>query len=111
VGYASRQPLNGGRGLRGRSYLPIPVKAITCLSTDAWSKRNGAVAEITAWHSNSQFQALHLSQSEAEQTVRTLASAYGEAVRLRLVLELLGKMEDPELLRILATDLKTRIKS
>lgn len=111
MGFISNQWLNRGQGRRNRKHSPIPITAITSLSTDAWSKRNAAVAEITALRADSQFQALYLSRTEVEQAVAIMVNLCGPQARTRLVLEILRQMEDSEFLRILASDLKTRISS
>jgi hypothetical protein len=111
VGFITNQWLNRGQGVRSRGHWPVPINALAEVCTDAWSKRNRVVVEITARdRATSQFQALLLSQQEAERTVQILAEVCSNEARSRLVLQLLKSMTDTELLRALASDFNARTK-
>ena len=110
MGFISNQWLNRGEGHRNRRYTPVPIRIVTTPCGDAWSKRNETVAEITAWRANSQYQSLHLSQSEVEQAVHVFLALCSDHARNQIALGVLSGMTDSELLKTLAQDLKLRTR-
>ena len=109
MAYMSNQWLNRGYGLRNRSYSPVRVKVSAKKPKDSWSHFNKIDVEVVATRDNGQYQTLHLSAAEVVNVVDIVVGASSEAMRRRLVSELLRGMNDQELLSILNDDLKKRV--
>lgn len=106
MGFISNQWLNKGYGYRSRSYSPVPVEI-----SSRRSLRYNAAIELTASKSNGEYHTVHLSDSEAAATVATAFDVLSHKSRERLLLSLLGDLPDAGLLRMLALDLRRRVRS
>jgi hypothetical protein len=68
MGFISNQWVNRGQGLRNRRYAPVVVSLSCEQSTDAWSRDNEMEAELIARKPNGEYQTVHLSQAEIDDT-------------------------------------------
>jgi hypothetical protein len=110
MGFISNQWLNRGQGLRNRKYRPVPV-VLTCeRSGDAWSRANETRAEFTAKRTNGEVQAVHLSQAEIDSSASVIVGCMSAEAREVLVRQLLGELSRAKLLRVLAFDLRDRVR-
>lgn len=110
MGYISNQWLNHRKGLRSRSYRPVPVSISCEEAADTWSQRNKVKVEFTARRTNGEYQTLHLSQAEADAVAVAVVSGMSKQAREKLVSGLLRDLSDAKLLRALAFDLKKRVR-
>ncbi len=110
MGFISNQWLNRGQGLRNRKYRPVSV-ALTCEpSTDRWSRGSGILAAFTAERENGEMQAVHLSQEEVDSSASVIVGCMSAEAREVLVRQLLGELSRAKLLRVLAFDLRDRVR-
>jgi len=140
MGFISNQWLNRGQGLRRRRYAPVSVRVVCDQPGDAWSLTNEVKLEFTARRSNGEFQSLHLTQTEIDAAVDVVmdaasaearermlkrlrlsaaeADAIGEAIvaamsakaRERVLVRFLKVLTHARFLRVLAFDLRARVK-
>jgi hypothetical protein len=110
MGFVSNQWLNRGRGIRKRSYQPVPVSIACDWASDRWSRDHEVVIEFTARRSNLEFQTLHLSLAEVDRASLELAGCISSRGRARLLAKLLGGLSDSELLKTLSPDLSRRVR-
>jgi len=111
VGFISNQWLNRGQGLRNRKYSPVSVTVKAEVPTDSWSREHKVHVEFSASRSNAQYHTLHLTPEEVEPAANTMISACPSEMRARLVVVLLQELSDAQLLKVLAQDLKIRVKN
>lgn len=110
MGFISNQWLNRGEGVRNRRYSPKTVTIRCFAPADDWSKRNEIRAEFTAKKDDGEYQTLHLAQSEVDAAAVELLSAMSPAERERLLVASLRKLSHAKLLRLLALDLRQRVR-
>ena len=110
MGFISNQWVNRGQGLRNRRYAPVVVSLSCERSADAWSRDNQTEAEFVARKPNGEFQTIHLSQAEVDQAAQVLAQSMSVKAREQLLVELVGKLSRAKFLRLLALDLRGRIR-
>jgi hypothetical protein len=110
VGFVSNQWLNRGENVRNRRYSPKQV-AVRCFRpTDDWSTRNSIHAEFEAMNEDGQMQTLHLTQGEVQAAATELLAAMSAAGRERLLVAALQELSHSKLLRVLAFDLRQRVR-
>src|SRR4051812_8463502 len=109
MGFISNQWLNRGQGLRSRRNDPVSVIIIAENPTGTWSRRNEIAVEFTAWGPNDQYQTLHLTALEADKAAEIILNACSEGTRKRVAGEMLAKLPDVELHKILADIFKSRV--
>lgn len=110
MGFMSNQWLNTGQGLRNRSYWPKKVKVKALKGNDQWSVKNDIKVKIIATKEDYEYQILHLTAPEADIVTPIIWSACSPQLRSELALQVLAELNDKELLRLLAKDLKHRLK-
>ena len=110
MGFMSKQWINRGQGLRNRRYSPDEVTVRAEEPTDGWSLTNDVIVEFVARRPNAEYQTLHLSAAEVNSAAPVIWNSCSADVRRKLVLVALTEMSDQELLRLLAQDLKLRLK-
>ena len=110
MGYISNQWLNRGEGVRNRRYTPKRVTVNGFVPSDDWSMRKEVRAEFTAKKEDGQFQTMHLSQAEVDEAAMVLLRAMSTAARERLLIDSLQKLSHSKLLRLLAFDLRQRVR-
>jgi hypothetical protein len=110
VGYISNQWLGRGQGLRNRSYHPVAVSISADRAVDNWSERNAINLEFTARRTNGEYQTVHLSQAEADAITPTIVACISRKRREELLLMLLRELSHARLLRVLALDLRKRMR-
>lgn len=111
MGFMSNQWLNRGQGLRNRRYSPVSVTIRATIPTDSWSTKNQIAVEVLARQSNGQYQTLHFAQMEAEKAAGVVLAACGSESKRKIVADALKQMSNDELLLILASDLKLRVRN
>lgn len=110
MGFISNQWLNRGQGLRNRKYNPVPV-SVTCFRPlDSWSSNRGIQAEFTARNDDGEIQTLHLSQAEVDAAAQELVASMSAKAREQLLVQTLRGLSHAKLLRVLAFDLRARVK-
>ena len=110
MGFISNQWLNRGEGLRNRKYRPKVVAIKSLMPDDAWSSSRGVAVEFQARKEDGQYQTLHLSQAEVDSSAQKLVAGMTPAARERLLVESLSMLSHAKLLRLLAFDLRDRVK-
>jgi hypothetical protein len=110
VGFISNQWVNRGQGLRNRRYKPVPVSLLCEPSTDLWSSDNQTEVELSARRSNGEMQTVHFSQAEVDQAAPVFVRRMLPEVREQLLVELVGELSREKFLRLLALDLRTRVR-
>lgn len=108
MGLISNQWLNKGRGVRNRSFTPVPANVSCEWTHGPWAERNNLVVKLTAIKSDGELQIMYLSNNEAEAAVGKLVSAMSPAAREELLCQFLGGLSDAKLLRVLSRDLHRR---
>jgi hypothetical protein len=122
LGFISNQWLNRGIGLRARDYRAVPVK-IVCQSastqrppgikakkTASAQSTPGARVKITARKSGGEYQIVFLTQEEIDLVAEFLVSRVTPKARERLLGKSLGVLSPAKFLRVLAFDLRNRVK-
>lgn len=109
MGFISNQWLNSGKGLRSRSYSPVPVSVSCRASKSSWSNRNQVPITFTARQSNRKYQTLYLTHAEAEVALGALVTTLSVQNREKLIVSLLRELSHAELLSALALDLNVRV--
>ena len=110
MGFISNQWLNRGQKLRNRTYSPKPV-SVECLQpSDTWSKSNEVFAEFNARKNDGLYQTLHLSQQEVDAAGPQLFGCMSGTARETLIAEWMRTLSNAKLLRILALDLRDRVR-
>jgi hypothetical protein len=110
MGFISNQWLNRGEGLRNRKYQPKLVAIRSLRPRDDWSARSGVLVEFEARKADGEYQTLHLSQAEVDETAGQLVAGMSPAARERLLVEALRQLSHAKLLRLLALDLRARVR-
>lgn len=110
MGFISNQWLNRGMGYRARGYSPVPV-GIECQSASgAWALNTGARVKITARRSNGEYQTVFLTQEEVDLVAEALAPRISVKAQERLLRNMLRVLSQAKLLRLLAFDLRDRVR-
>lgn len=111
MGFISKQWLGRGQGLRNRKYHPEPIEPYFEPATDAWSRQRNVTVEVTMYKPDSNHrQELYLTEPEVAKAAEFMVKACNDEVRERIALQILKGLTDAQLLKLLATDLKSRMQ-
>ena len=110
MGFVSNQWLGRGIGERNRSYHPVRVELKLSSSRSAWSSGNGAVIQVTATNSAGEYHVLHLTQGEVDEFAETILKKVSGLNLLTLLSATLRGLTNAQLLRVLAFDLRDRVR-
>ncbi|HKU17704.1 MAG TPA: hypothetical protein VJP80_00350 [Candidatus Saccharimonadales bacterium] len=110
MGYHTNQWVNKGFGLRDRDFTPVPVRVTCWKITGAWSHQHNVKIGFRADKSNGENQCLYLSESEADDVAAIVVSCMSKQGWEKLLHSLLCNLSDTKLLRVLAADLRERVK-
>lgn len=110
MGFVSNQWLNRGDGSRSRGYHPKEVEVSCFVPRDSWSTHRAIRVEFKAKKSDGEYQTLHLTQAEVDAVGEEILKSMSIAERERLLVRTLRNMSHAKLLRLLAFDLRARIR-
>lgn len=110
MAFISNQWLGRGQGARSRGYKPVFVLLDCAKSRDEWSERNDTNVEFTATKLDDEYQTLHLSQVEVDAIAKTIVESMSLQAREKLIVDLLGPLSNAKLLRLVALDLRNRVR-
>lgn len=104
MGFLSNQWLLANP-VRRRKHRPIEVSINAQIPQENWSPESNIVIEINAYRPNGTFQALELTQAEADEILGYVANAASPSARRRVVFKTLSELELSELTEWLALTL------
>ena len=110
MGFSTNQWINRGEGIRAKGHRPVAVAISTEAASDTWSVRHGAKVVVSAWNAENECLAFRLSQSEVDNAADVLVENMAPDAQARLLQRLLSDLSNPKLLKVLAADLRKRVK-
>ena len=110
MGYFTNQFIHKGRGVRQRKFEPIAVSVTTSDLQHTGGPMSRVVCEIRGVNTHQEYQCAFLTQEELDAAGKFIIGKMSDKARDTALASALATLTDRKLLRLLAADLRKRVK-